>query len=172
MYLPVRITADGRPVYDFSKPEPIPFKGSNANGTSAVVDEDDNAVYTLAPGSDPGWARYTTDGKLVWGYTALSRGTARCKPPMVTPGKLWGLTMPLGVARDYTGVASYFGPYHLFTRDGLYVAMLMRDGRSGGLGADITATEVESGQLVKPETSTATSCWPAIRMAASPKSSG
>jgi len=59
--------------------------------------------------------------------------------------------MPLGVAGDFTGAATYFNPYHIFTRDGLYVAMVMRDGRTGGLGPDVTASETITGQLVKPE---------------------
>jgi len=151
LYRPQRIEADGRPVYDFSKREPLPFTGMNTNGTSYIVDEVDHAAYYLAPGSDPGWARYTMDGKLTWGYGNIIPWPNALSQPMVTPGKLWGLTMPLGEAGDFTGVACYFGPYHLFTRDGLYVAMIMRDGRSGGLGADITASEVVTGELVKPE---------------------
>lgn len=151
IYRPVGFGADGRPIYDFSKQEPIPFKGSNSNGTSLVLDNQDDTVYTLAPGGDPGWARWTRDGKLLWGYGGIVPWNRALSLPMVAPGKLWGLTMPLGVAGDFTGVACYFGPYHIFTRDGLYVAMVMRDGRSGGLGPDITASEVITGQLVKPE---------------------
>ena len=116
-----------------------------------IFDETDNAVYTLSPGANPGWARYTRDGTLSWGYDGIIPWSNALSLPMVTPGKLWGLTMPLGTAGDFTGVASYFGPYHLFTKDGIYVAMVMRDGRTGGLGADITASEVCTGQLVKPE---------------------
>lgn len=72
--------------------------------------------------------------------------------PMVKPGLLHGLTMPLGVAGDFTGAVTYFNPYHIFTRDGIYVAMLTRDGRDGkGLDADVIATESIQGQLVKPK---------------------
>jgi len=151
MYKPVRIEADGRPVYDFSKKEKLPFQGGNANGTSLIYNDDDGAIYTLAQGADPGFARWSRDGKMVWGYGMNIPWAAALSMPMVTPGKLWGLTMPLGVAGNYTGAACYFGPYHLFTTDGIYVAMIMRDGRTGGLGPDITASEVVTGQLVKPD---------------------
>ena len=151
IYRPVSVGADGRPVYDFTKKEESPFKGTNSNGGSLWLDNQDTSVYTLAPGSEPGLAKWTREGKLLWGYGGIVQWNQALSMPMVTPGKLWGLTMPLGVAGDFTGASCYFGPYHIFTRDGLYVAMVMRDGRSGGLGADITASEVITGQLVKPE---------------------
>jgi len=148
---PLRFEADGRPVYDFSKRTPIPFRGSNGNATSLWLDPGDGGVYTLNPGQSPGLAKFTRDGKLLWGYPRIPQWNDALNLPIVAPGRLWGLTMPLGLAGGFTGAADYFGPYHLFTRDGLYVAMLMRDGRSGGLGPDITASETITGQLVKPE---------------------
>ncbi len=151
MYRPVRFLGDGRPVYDFSRREPIPWKGGNSNCASLYLDNQNDTVYTLEPGGRPGFARWTRDGKLLWGYAPIVPWNDALSLPMVAPGRLWGLTMPLGVAGDFTGAACYFGPYHLFTRDGIYVAMLMRDGRSGGLGPDITASETLTGQLVKPE---------------------
>jgi len=151
IFRPVRFAEDGRPVYDFTKPEPIPFSGTNSNGTSLVLDPDGKTVYTLSPGRDPGWAAWTIDHELVWGYDNIIPWPQALNLPVVSPGKLWGLTMPLGVAGDFTGAATYFGPYHIFTRDGLYVAMVMRDGRTGGLGPDITASETITGQLVKPD---------------------
>lgn len=151
MFKPASFGPDGRPVYDFSKKEKLPLEGNNANGTSMVVDESDGSFYSLWPGAEVGFGRYTRDGKLMWGYGGVMKWHDALSLPMITPGKLWGLTMPLGVAGDFTGAACYFGPYHIFTRDGLYVGMVMRDGRSGGLGADITASETITGQLVKPE---------------------
>ena len=148
---PVRIEEDGRPVYDFNQRQPIPFNGSNSNATSLWLDTDNGSVYTLNPGRTPGLAAWTRQGKMLWGYREIIRWNRALNLGVVTPGKLWGLTMPLGVAGDYTGAATYFNPYHIFTRDGLYVAMVMRDGRTGGLGADVTASETLTGQLVKPD---------------------
>ncbi len=138
---------DGRPRYDFTKPETLAV--SNTGGL--WTDPRDGTVYTSSPGSTPGLARWSPDGKLRWGYTGTVDWHAAINMPPVTAGKLWGPTMPLGVAGDYTGIATYFGPFHLFTRDGLYVGMVMRDGRlGGGLGADIEACENFVGQLVQP----------------------
>jgi len=151
IYRPVRFEGD-RPVYDFAKMEPIPWKGSNANACSLWLDNQDDTVYTFAPYSEPSLVRWTRDAKILWAYQRVVPWNLALGFPVVTPGRLWGLTMPLTVAGDYTGVASYFGPYHIFTRDGIYVGMVMRDGRSGGgLGPDITASEVVTGQLVKPD---------------------
>ena len=151
IFRPVRFEADGRPVYDFSRKDPIPFTGGNANGTSLWLDTQDDSVYTLEPGGNPGFARWTRDRKPIWGYKGIIPWPNALSLPIVTAGRLWGLTMPLGIAGDFTGAATYFGPYHIFTRDGLYVAMVMRDGRTGGLGPDITASETITGQLVKPD---------------------
>ena len=151
IFKPVKFEANGRPVYDFAQKTPIPFRGTNANGTSLWLDSQDGTVYTLAPGAEPGIARWTPDKKLLWGYGGVIPWGQALNLNVITPGKLWGLTMPLGIAGDFTGAATYFGPYHIFTRDGIYVAMVMRDGRTGGLGPDITASETITGQLVKPE---------------------
>ncbi|HUW32128.1 MAG TPA: hypothetical protein VM223_10995, partial [Planctomycetota bacterium] len=151
IFKPVKFAADGRPVYDFTQKTPIPFRGTNANGTSLWLDNQDDTVYTLAPGGNPGIARWTPDKKLLWGYGGVIQWNQALNLDVISPGKLWGLTMPLGIAGDFTGAATYFGPYHIFTRDGIYVAMVMRDGRTGGLGPDITASETITGQIVKPE---------------------
>ena len=151
IFKPVRFEPNGRPIYDFASKHPIPFTGRNPNGTSLWLDTQDDTVYTLDPGANPGFARWTPDRKLIWGYQGIVPWPNALSLPVVTAGKLWGLTMPLGIAGDFTGAATYFGPYHIFTRDGLYVAMIMRDGRTGGLGPDITASETITGQLVKPD---------------------
>jgi hypothetical protein len=82
-------------------------------------------------------------GFVRW-HDALSLG-------VVKPGKLWGPTCPLGVAGDFTGLALYFGPFQLYTRDGLFVAKIMGDEGTGKLGPEVIACELFSGQLVKPE---------------------
>jgi len=153
IYRPVRFEKDGRPVYDFSKKDDIPFRGRNANATSLWLDPVDDTVYTLNPNNPEqvGFAAWTRDKKLKWGYAGIINWPKALNLGVITPGKLWGLTMPLGVAGDFTGAATYYGPYHIFTRDGLYVAMVMRDGRTGGMGPDITASETITGQLVKPD---------------------
>ncbi|MEW6756180.1 MAG: hypothetical protein AB1505_35185, partial [Candidatus Latescibacterota bacterium] len=145
-----RMEAAGRPVYDFARAEPIPFRGHNGNATSLWLGAGLDTVFTPNPGHEPGLAAWTRDGRLLWAYPHITEWPQALSLPLVTPGKLWGLTMPLGCAGPFIGAATYFNPYHLFTADGLYVAMVMRDGRTGGLGPDITASETITGQLVRP----------------------
>jgi len=148
LFRPVRFE-DDRPVYDFTRPEEIPFTGHNSNYTSLWLDPD-GSVYTLSPGRDPGFAKWTRDGKLLWAHRDTIAWPKAINKPPLKPGDLWGPTMPLGVAGDFTGMATYFGPFHIFTRDGLYVAMVFRDGRLGGVGPDVIVCESFSGQLVRP----------------------
>jgi hypothetical protein len=150
VHRPLRIRPDGRPVYDFTKPQQIPMTGRNGHGP-IFVDPHDGSVYTNATDRDPGFARWTPGGKLLWGYRGTVSWHDAINLPPLKPGKLWGPTCPLGVAGEFTGLATYFGPFHLFTRDGLYVGMIFRDGRHGGMGADVIACESFAGQLVKPK---------------------
>jgi hypothetical protein len=68
--------------------------------------------------------------------------------PVVKAGRLHGMTGGLGVAGNFTGNMSYFGVCHLFQRDGIYAAALMRDGRIAGMGPDVGQPEGQGGQLV------------------------
>ncbi|HUT01454.1 MAG TPA: hypothetical protein VM031_03295, partial [Phycisphaerae bacterium] len=150
VHRPLRIEKDGRPVYDFTKPEKIPMKGHNGHGP-IFTDPHDGSVYTNSEQDDPGFARWSADGKLLWGYRGVVSWREAINMPPLKPGKLWGPTCPLAVAGEFTGLATYFGPFHLFTRDGLYVGMIFRDGRLGGMGPDVVACESFAGQLVKPK---------------------
>ena len=149
---PARFEGD-RPIYDFSQLEAVPFTGSNSNCASLWLDAAEaDAVYRLNPGKPDSLSKWTVGGERLWSYGNLMVWRGGLNKPAMKAGDLFGLTMPLGLAGDYTGSASYFGPYHLFTRDGLYVDMIMRTARDGkGLGADITASETLTGQLVKPD---------------------
>lgn len=150
VHRPLRIEKDGQPIYDFTKPQKLPMTGRNGHGP-IFVDPHDGSVYTNAEEADPGFARWTAEGKLLWGYRGTVSWPKAINLPPLKPGKLWGPTCPLGVAGEFTGLATYFGPFHLFTRDGLYVGMIFRDGRHGGMGPDVIACESFAGQLVKPD---------------------
>jgi len=150
VHRPVRIEADGRPVYDFARPVKLPMAADNGHGP-IFVDPHDGSIYTNNAHGGTGFARWTPAGKLLWSYRGTIRWRDAINLPPVEPGKLWGPTCPLGVAGEFTGLATYFGPFHLFTRDGLYVGMIFRDGRKGGLGPDVIACESFAGQLVRPK---------------------
>ena len=139
-----------RPVYDLEGFEPTVLAGKPQAGQEIWLDPDDGGVYSLVTGQSPSLAKWSADGTMLWGYAGLKSWPESLGMPMSAPGRLWGLTNPLGVAGNFTGNSCYFGTYHIFTRDGVYACMLMRDSRDGkGLGADVTASETLTGQLVK-----------------------
>ena len=152
IYHAVRIEPDGRPIYDFENPELLPVGGAGI--LSTYPDPEDDSVYFQNPSEEDttvSFGRKTHDGKLLWGYRGgMKWWQALTKPPQ-EPGKPWGQTCPLYVAGQFTGISTYFAAYHIYTRDGLYVAMLMRDLRAKpGLGPDANAVETWNGQLVNP----------------------
>lgn len=152
IFKPVRFVK-GRPIYDFTQKAPSPFK---VGGPQDQNDhQKDDTAWVLDPSHKDilNFARWTRDGKLLWGYPQLLPWYDALGLPMVAPGRLHGLTALLGIAGDYTGVESYFGPHHIFTRDGLYVAMVMRDSRDGkGLGPEAPPAEMcEAEQIIQPD---------------------
>lgn len=159
---PVRYTDGGRPVYDFSKQELNPFYGHVGNMTGVwtnLENPSDTRVYVLrAEGdrkaTDPlkaqGMSAFTRDGKLLWNFQAVIDWHSAMNLGVAKAGKIWGPTSPLGVAGPFTGVATYFGSFHILrAEDGLYVAKIMKDGRLPGLGADVIAAECFMGQMVR-----------------------
>jgi hypothetical protein len=148
VYRPLRFEPDGRPVYDFSRPEPTPV-------SVRCVDDVDGSWYLLRSYKPPaeriGYARYTPSGELQWGYRGAIEWISSLSLPPQKPGKIWAPTAPLGTAGDFTGFNTYFGVAHLYTRDGLYVAKLFADPRvATGLGPDVIRCENMNGQLVRP----------------------
>lgn len=89
--------------------------------------------------------------KPVWAYRGGVYWWTAINFPPQRAGDMFGLTVQLGVAGQFTGGASYFGVFEIVTTDGVYVAQGFRDTRAGGsLGADTLCSETNSGQLVKP----------------------
>lgn len=157
VFPPTRFEPDGRPIYDLTHPAPLGVRGSGGFG-GLVHDPHDGSFYCIkndgqGDASGPGWGRYSADGTMIWGYRSAASWHATLNRPIPKPGQLWGITMPLGVAGDITGVATYFGTFHLMTRDGLYVTQLFKDGRLGETGPDVINAEAFAGQLVRLEAS-------------------
>jgi hypothetical protein len=161
VYRPLRFAQDGRPVYDFARPERLAvfankdLESASRSGSlepflGLYVDPHDRSFYTAHNG---GYARWAPDGKPLWDYRVVSSLAASLSQPVPRPGQVWGATRPLGVAGEFTGLATYWGTFHLFTRDGLYVARLFRDGRLGEMGPDVLACEMICGQLIRTEKS-------------------
>jgi len=148
---PLRIEADGRPVYEINHREPI--KNYPKDGERYIgMDPSASLMTVSAPGGSIGWSGWNKDGKMLWGYRQSIHWQQAVNMPPASPGKLWGPTMPLGIAGGFTGVAMYFGPVQLYTTDGQFVGMVMRDGRlGGGLGPDYINCELFSAAMVKPD---------------------
>ncbi|MHC1769963.1 MAG: FlgD immunoglobulin-like domain containing protein [Verrucomicrobiia bacterium] len=105
-------------------------------------------------GGEAGWSILRTDlqGRKQWGIKpgALFLATNSKERVFASGGS--GFHDGQGVA-EITGVATYFGTFHLFTRDGLYVAQLFKDQRLGETGPEVINAEAFAGQLVKLEKS-------------------
>ena len=149
MYAPVSVSPSGVPFYDVGHIKPTPMAADrSAQGEDNWYDPQDHGGYTL--GNE--FSKYSADGKVQWSFPGMVEWHNAVSLPIQEPGRLWGLTQGLGVAGDFTGVSDYFGTFHLFTREGIYVGMIMRDSRDGkGYGPDTDRTEVVGGDLVKPD---------------------
>jgi hypothetical protein len=146
---PLRILPDGRPEYDFSKPELLPMAG-----IASVDDAGD--LYTLAPDTRNtpkiGWGKWRADGTLQWGHGGFVDWPNAISLPSQQPGKLWGPTAIIGHAGGYTGFMTYFGVPHVYTTDGLFVSRLFKDVRTvTSLGPEVISCENANGQLVQPK---------------------
>jgi hypothetical protein len=162
VYRPVRFAPDGRPVYDFTRPQRIAaFAGKELVAASEggandfgdlglTVDPGDGSFYTIQNGR---YAHWTPDGKLLWDYRVVTSLAPSLTQPIPRPGQVWGAMKPLGIAGDFTGLSTYFGTFHLFTRDGLYVAQLFKDQRLGEMGPDVLNAETGCGQLLRTDKS-------------------
>jgi hypothetical protein len=93
--------------------------------------------------------KWNDKGEALWRYNGIVGWHYALNMPMVGPGKLHGMTGPMGTAGDYFAMMTYFGCNHIFTRDGIYVAAILGDGRLGGRGADEGQPEGQGGQFVK-----------------------
>jgi hypothetical protein len=145
---PVRRLANGQPVYDPANLEKSFLAGTpQANGYLWL--DADGSVYTHSSNQRPSLAKWSPDGKLQWGYPSIIQWHNALAMPVVTAGKLYGMTGGLGVAGGFSGNMSYFGVCHVFDRNGIYTAALMKDGRAGGgTGPETGQPEGQGGQLV------------------------
>ncbi|GDY22147.1 hypothetical protein LBMAG56_34940 [Verrucomicrobiota bacterium] len=145
---PVKFLDNGQPVYDPEKLEKNFLAGTPHAGGYLWLDPD-GGVYTHTSGQRPSLAKWSADGKMEWGYPSIVRWHDALSMPVVKAGRLHGMTGSLGVAGGFTGNMSYFGVCHLFQRDGIYAAAIMRDGRTSGMGADVGQPEGQGGSMFK-----------------------
>jgi len=73
-----------------------------------VLDDKDDTVYTIDPGADRRFL--SLDARRQIALEFPGRGGLAAGDQLASqrrPAKFWGVTMPLGVAGDYTGIATY-----------------------------------------------------------------
>ena len=153
IFRPLRIEDDGRPVYDFTKPEKM---AEGVCDGDMAVDPGDGSFFVLDVGPSSkgkGFFHYSRDGKLLWRYRKVVSWLDSYKSPALKSGEVWGVTRNLGLAGNFTGIATYYGPFTIFTKDGLFVAKCFKDQRQGKSGPDVIKVEAFAGQLVKLEKS-------------------
>ena len=145
-----KIQKNGQAVYDLAALEDTFLTGTPFATLHGYLWLDpDGSIYTLAHGHRPSFAKWSAGGKMEWGYPGLATWNNSLGMPPSKPGRLWGMTGPLGVTDDVTASMTYFGVVHLFRRDGLYAAAVFKDGRSGISGPELGQPEGQGGSIAK-----------------------
>ena len=144
-FAPRRFTAQGVPVYDLSTGETLASGAqtpASSGGDQVLIGPDGASVLTIAP--QP-WAREgfggVKNGEAMWSYPSLWPGlhASHEAPVPDRPGEVLGTTRLLGGfvtpragdAGPLWCINGNMGDAYLFTADGLFVAQLFRDSRTG-----------------------------------------
>ena len=145
IWRPVTVTRQGQPLYDIEFAEKA--VASAAHGYMARAD--DGAIITLKHVKGPSLVKHAVDGTMLWNYPNLVSWPATLNMPIVTPGRLWAMTGLMGIGGDYFAHQNYWGPNHIFRTDGMYLGMVLQDGRLGGRGPYEGQPEGNGGNFVK-----------------------
>lgn len=145
---PVGTQANGTPKYDPTKFEKTVF-GDKVGGY--VMVDPEGGIVSLHGQKNTGLCRYSKDGELQWHFPGIVGWHEALSLPLTGPGKLHGMTQPMGFAGDFLATMTYFGVNHLFTRDGVYVGAILKDGRyvTDKPGDDVGQPEGQGGWFGK-----------------------
>jgi hypothetical protein len=152
---PVKVLDNGQPVYDMANAQDTFLTGKRRFGHGYFARDGAGNTYTFATGKGPCLIKWSPEGEMLWSYHDLPPWRDALSMPVVDKGRLWGMTGLMGIAGDFFAHQTYFGPNHIFHRDGVYVATVLKDGRvsgSGkkdGTGIDQGQPEGQNGQFVK-----------------------
>lgn len=147
MLRPISLQSNGLPTYDLDKADPTPLADAPlCRGSRYITHGPEGEVYTLGNERLIAWS---ADGHKRWSYTGITSWHKSLNLPIVKAGRLHGMTGAMGIAGDYLAHQTYFGPNHLFRRDGVYVGAILKDSRIGGLGANEGQPEGQNGSFVK-----------------------
>lgn len=142
---PTRFTPGGAPVYDAGNARKVvegTQRPTSSGGGQAVLGQDGHFVFTNAPKPfSPNGIGGGKDGRATWSYPSLWPGlhASHIAPVPEVPGELIGTTRLLGLPVTPRGsdlgavwaINGNKGTIYLFTTDGLFVATLFKDSRSG-----------------------------------------
>jgi len=147
---PIRVDATGRPVYDPTQAEDTAMKDKLAG---FYIISPDQGAFVLNYGREDGTlTRWSATGEREWYFSGLIKWQSALNLPTVGPGRLWAMTRPMGVAGGVIAFQTYFGACQLFRADGMYVGMLLQDGRNQpSLGAHTGQPEGQGGSFVELE---------------------
>ena len=145
---PTKFTQDGQPVYDITEAEETPWV-EEKHFDGYMIQDSEGAAYTLRHRNGPSLIKWTPEGEMVWNYPDLTRWHHALNLPMVGPGRLWGMTRPMGIAGDYIAYQTYFGINHIFRLDGTYVGAVLKPGKLPGRGPYKGQPEGQGGAFVK-----------------------
>ncbi len=135
---PIRVTDEGRPIYDLNKAQDTPLTGKLSMGEGGrgwTTFDDTGAAYTMnvthLSRSGSGLTRWKPDGDLDWRFPDILRWRDGRTLPTSGPGRLWGATQLMGVGGEFLVGQNYFGTSHIFRRDGMYIGAVLGGGPSG-----------------------------------------
>ena len=135
----------GAPVYqDPSKQSPL-FQSQGDTVVSVMPDQRGSSLFVLerkksAPSRWEAISRYALDGKRQWSYRPTWIDFA-LDAPLWRPGYVIGAfkfigSAPLDDGTEIVGVNGYYGQFSLVTSDGLWVAALGTDTRTGPIASE------------------------------------
>jgi hypothetical protein len=145
---PVGTQTNGAPKYDIAKVEKTLFADKLGG---YVLADPEGGLYSSYGQKNAGLCRYDKAGQLLWHFPDLVGWHSALSLPLTGPGKLHGMTGMMGIAGDYLATMTYFGVNHLFTRDGIYVGAILKDGRyvTDKPGDDVGQPEGQGGWFGK-----------------------
>ncbi len=155
---PKTIQDNGVPLYDEAKLLTVPYAKDHSLYTyDLTVNPADGSVLMYAGADIKHLDRteiwplnyWSKDGQLQWRYRVGCRWHDMYEFGIPKAGVLYGCTRNLGITDGITGYSCYFGQCQLMTTDGVPIGTVMKDGRSGEIGAETIQCEWFTGQLLK-----------------------
>ena len=155
VFRPTGIGPDGRPRYDFSRPEKTEIRCSGPM-PRMMNDPEDGTFYVVRPGRrrkgrlKPGTIdKIRPDGTVLWRYPNVIAWRDAWNMGIPPAGHIygpWGLPTMKG---DFLAVGTFRGSCHILTRDGQYVTTVLPDIRRMRFAPGAIKQEMHGGTLAE-----------------------